>query len=165
MTDVIAKTTASCAYCHVTGPAAHFEPINGQGNVACKQQNLCTVRGQLVDINPVDLVLQLVRELAQVARTDQAERHSVGHPGSPAWLDHAQAYRGMLSDQDLARLHVVLAAGADWFTRGDRAEWGQRLAQARTWNGCKRCGAMGPREPCRTADGGEAREWHAGRSF
>lgn len=159
--------TARCVYCQATGPAGHFEPIgNAAGNQACKQVNLCALRAGGHD--PVDVVTHLARELAQVRRTDTAGQYGAGNPhpaGGPAWFRHAEAYRPVLSGAQLARLNLTLGAASGWLNNSGRAEWGTQLAQARAYYGCKRCGAMGPREACTTASGQERRRWHAGRTF
>ncbi len=173
--------TVSCVYCRVTGPAAHFQltgPPEVQQNWVCRQANLCTLR-TVLPLSPgqntgelVHAVLTLVRELVQVARTDTAERNSGGTLGSLAQTRHAQAYRRMLGTQDLARLHVVLDAAADWLNvhDGDSAE---RLRQARAEYGCRTCGAIG-RDDCVTVTGITevprthgtwGPRWHAGRTL
>lgn len=166
----------TCVYCQASGPEAHFEligPPEVRQNWACRQQNLCALRVYdglplLSAGGPVAAVLQLVRELAQVHRTDIAQQTGEGNPyipGSPAWTGHARACQPMLSDQDTARLHLVLRAASDWLSGSGHADWGQQLAQARADLGCKQCGAMGPSEPCRTCKGGQLPRWHAGRKF
>ena len=152
----------TCIYCGTPGLAEHFEQVNGR-SWACRQGELCTLRQLTAEGDPVPLVLQLARELAQVARDDRA---AAGHLADP-WGRHQAATRPhrTLSTRDLARLHVVLTAAAGWLNDSGSASWGQELAQARADLGCRRCGAMGPDMPCTTAQGTERRDWHAGRRF
>lgn len=156
----------TCAYCGVTGLAEHFELFNRR-NWACRQRTLCTLRqltdgigAGLSDASAAGLTMQLARELAQVAMDD---RKAAGHLADPWGRHDARAHR-MLSTAELARLHVTLTAAAGWLSDSGRADWGQQLAEARTFLGCRRCGQMGP-QPCLTSGGHERREWHAGRRF
>lgn len=135
-------TAQSCVYCQATGG---LEPIgNAAGNLACTRTTLCQLRQQGLD--PVDVALQLARELAQE--------------------------REHLTSRELARLSLVFKAARGWLfgQLGCRADSAVSLEQAQADLGCKRCGAMGPDEPCRTRDGqpvsgyGPA-SYHAGRRF
>jgi hypothetical protein len=155
----------TCVYCHVTGLAAHFEPVNGQGNQACRQQNLCALRTTLpLSGELVHVVLTLARELAQVARQDTEARNAVP--------DSAQGRcRPMLSPADLARLHLVLDAAAQRIQPvPGRPEYTE---QARAKYGCRTCGAIG-RDDCTTVTGVTpvprthgtwGPRWHAGRTL
>jgi hypothetical protein len=158
----------TCVMCGVTGLAEHFELFNRR-NWACRQVTLCVLRrladgigAGLSDASAAGLVMQLTRELGQVAMADRA---AAGHLRDP-WGKHREAVRPhrMLSTQDLARLHVTLTAAAGWLSDSGRADWGQQLAQARADLGCRRCGQMGP-QPCLTSGGNERRTWHDGRRF
>jgi hypothetical protein len=166
--------TVTCVYCHVTGPAAHFQltgPPEVQQNWACRQQNLCALRTMLpvATLEPgagelIHAVLTLVRELAQVAWQDVEARNAVP--------DGAQGrFQAMLSPADLARLHVVLDAAAERIQPvSGRPEYTE---QARAEYGCRTCGAIG-REDCTTETGVSqvprthgtwGPRWHASRTL
>jgi hypothetical protein len=155
-----------CVYCGATATLEAISP--GNGSKACQNTVLCQLRAEGVD--PVDLALRLNRALAQQYQAENAERYSVKPPGSPEWARHAQTYRGSLSGQDVARLRLVLRAASGWLSDSWRADSAVNHAQARADLGCRRCGAMGPDEPCLTGDGSPVRghgraSWHTGRKF
>lgn len=166
MTETTTEAAAQCAYC---GATADLEPINPRtGTMACRLVELCALRA--ADIDPVQAVLKLARELAQLGWHDVEARNAAGIPGSPERRD----YRPALSDIDRARLYLVLGAAAGQLHPfGNPGPFsGDALKQARAELGCRLCGAIGSDE-CHTASGGQVPRthgtwgprWHAGRTL